>query len=223
MSPGYLNRQSLLGEHRELHGLASILRHGKRGYSNHPETRRWTGCISGLARRHAQLAAEMALRGYHDRSPLAARGATRWPPAFVTPPNDQYERLRIKYADRPRGRIDLPRNPGELWAQHKYSLLARDPESYRVLGRRVARLRRGADLGRLAEELALTLRVKPTPGSRVTAIEHMWGYVSGTATTAQRRAASTSPGAMLWVTCALAVLHRQPYLLASTALSDLSA
>ena len=28
--PGYLNRQSLLGEHRELHGIASILSQDKK-------------------------------------------------------------------------------------------------------------------------------------------------------------------------------------------------
>jgi pyrimidine dimer DNA glycosylase len=32
VSPGYLNRQSLLGEHRELHGLHAILIHGKAGF-----------------------------------------------------------------------------------------------------------------------------------------------------------------------------------------------
>ena len=38
LSPGYLNRGSLLGEHRELHGLHSIIVNGKKGYANHPET-----------------------------------------------------------------------------------------------------------------------------------------------------------------------------------------
>ena len=41
--PGYLNNQSLLGEHRELHGIVSILVNKKKGYSQHPETKRWVG------------------------------------------------------------------------------------------------------------------------------------------------------------------------------------
>ena len=41
INPGYLNRQSLLGEHRELHGIVSIIRDNKKGYSRHPETLRW--------------------------------------------------------------------------------------------------------------------------------------------------------------------------------------
>jgi len=38
INPGYLNRQNLLGEHRELHGIVSILVNRKKGYANHPET-----------------------------------------------------------------------------------------------------------------------------------------------------------------------------------------
>jgi hypothetical protein len=38
VAPGYLTRQSLLGEHHELHGIVSVHLHGKRGYANHPET-----------------------------------------------------------------------------------------------------------------------------------------------------------------------------------------
>ena len=41
--PGYLNRDSLLSEHRELHGVAAILSQGLKGYSAHPKTRRWAG------------------------------------------------------------------------------------------------------------------------------------------------------------------------------------
>jgi pyrimidine dimer DNA glycosylase len=61
LSAGYLNRQSLLGEHRELHGIYSIVRENKTGYANHPETVRWVRTLSGLAMRHRQLAAEMAV------------------------------------------------------------------------------------------------------------------------------------------------------------------
>jgi hypothetical protein len=47
VAAGYLNRGSLLGEHREIHGIAAILSHGMRGYSRHPETLRWTRCEHG--------------------------------------------------------------------------------------------------------------------------------------------------------------------------------
>jgi len=47
INPGYLNRQSLLGEHRELRGIASIIVLGKKGYSQHLETIRWWDYVSG--------------------------------------------------------------------------------------------------------------------------------------------------------------------------------
>lgn len=220
---GYLNRQSLLGEHRELHGLHAILVHRKKGYSRHPETRRWIGCVAALCRRHALLAAEMRLRGYRDLTPAAAgRGRLRWPASYVTPPADQYVLLASKYRGREPGRILLPRNAQDLWAQHKYSVLARDPEAYRVIGRRVARLRRGAGLSPLAGELVAILRQAPPRARLVNAVEHMWGYVRRSATPEQAAAAKRSAAAMLANTQVLALREREPYLLASTALSELA-
>src|SRR5262245_60976818 len=103
---GYLNRESLLGEHRELHGIHTIISEGKTGYSRHPETLRWARALTGLAERHALLAAEMALRGYTDRTPLCAGGRrASWPRTFVTEPAEQIALLRRKYVGKPPGRI----------------------------------------------------------------------------------------------------------------------
>ncbi len=225
LSPGYLNRQSLLGEHRELHGLHSILLHRKKGYSHHPETLRWVGCLTGLARRHAHLAAEMGLRGYVDRTPINFSSATRidWPRVFVTPPLGQYELLRSKYVGRPPGRIPLPRSAQELWAHHKYSVMARDQLTYREIGRRVARIRRHSDGAGVAEELVLILRTTPPRRDLLNALEHMWGYVSRAATVADKKVATTSAAGLLLKTRELAVQVKEPYLMASTALSDLAA
>jgi len=223
VSPGYLNRESLLGEHRELHGLHSILIHGKKGYSRHPETLRWVGCVSGLARRHAQLAAEMRLRGYIDRTPIDGRaGRLRWPAIFVTEPSLQYALLESKYRGRPHGRIPLPCTPHDIWAHHKYSVMARDPGACREIGRRVSRLRRRADLSPLAGELMLILRQAPPRGPLMNALEHMWGYVSALATAGDRASARASAAGLFARTRELAVRSRQPYLMSSTALSDLA-
>jgi hypothetical protein len=61
VNPGYLNRQSLLGEHRELHAIVSIIKNNKKGYSRHPETLRWKNFGWALSQRHRLLAAEMNL------------------------------------------------------------------------------------------------------------------------------------------------------------------
>ncbi len=175
VAPGYLNRQSLLGEHRELHGLYSILVNGKTGYSRHPETVRWGGCVTGLTRRHDLLVAEMRLRGYDHLSPLAGRRQQlRWPRAFVDEPPRQYSILRSKYRDREPGRLALPRSARQLWDQHKYSILARNPVLYARIRRRVARPRRGADLASLANELVLVLRQPPSAASLTHAVERLW-------------------------------------------------
>lgn len=225
VAAGYLSRQSLLGEHRELHGLYSILIHHKIGYSRHPETLRWVGCANALVRRHDLLVAEMRLRGYLDRTPLERDRIrrVRWPLSFVTDPVDQFLLLDSKYAAMAAvGRIRLPRTTQELWAQHKYSVMARDPERYRELGRTAARLRGRAHFAAIAEDLVAILRRPPTPGRLANAVEHMWGYVARYASPLERRGAHRSVAALFSGTQALAIRHMEPYLIASTALSELS-
>jgi len=70
ISPEILCRNHLLGEHRELHAIWSILTQGKKGYQNHPETCRWKGKLPALYLRHELLVKEMKNRGYLHRSPL---------------------------------------------------------------------------------------------------------------------------------------------------------
>jgi putative hemolysin len=71
-----LCNQHLLGEHRELHAIWTILTSGKRGYANHPETLRWRGRLAALYARHEAEVAEMGRRGFRHASPLDAALAT---------------------------------------------------------------------------------------------------------------------------------------------------
>jgi hypothetical protein len=98
VDPALLCRSHLLGEHRELHGLWNILVHDKRGYSQHPETKRWVGKQSALFRRHEQLVAEMLKRGYTHASPLdaALANGSATQDVFIDPPDRQLEILRAK-------------------------------------------------------------------------------------------------------------------------------
>lgn len=66
----------LLGEHRELHAIWSILTTGKKGYARHPETLRWSGKLAALSARHEEQVAEMDRRGFRHASPLDPRLAT---------------------------------------------------------------------------------------------------------------------------------------------------
>lgn len=84
-------------------------------------------------------------------------------------------------------------------------------------------MRGGGDRSLLAEELVLILRETPHQGRLVNALEHMWGYVSAEATDDERMVAMSSAGGLLCKTTGLATRLREPYLMASTALSDLAA
>jgi len=78
--PEKLCRLHLLGEHRELHAIWSILTQGKKGYSAHPETLRWKGKLKALFLRHEKLVRQMRRRGWHHQSCLPkslACGAAR--------------------------------------------------------------------------------------------------------------------------------------------------
>ncbi len=74
--PEKLCRAHLLGEHRELHAVWSIITRNKRGYSRHPETLRWKGRLKALYARHSLLVAEMHKRGYSHKSVLNRRLAS---------------------------------------------------------------------------------------------------------------------------------------------------
>lgn len=72
--PLFLCRQHLLGEHREVHALWSIMEKGHGGYSNHPETKRWYEARGALYLRHQAVVAEMRRRGYDHESPICIDG-----------------------------------------------------------------------------------------------------------------------------------------------------
>lgn len=217
IDPGFLNDRSLLGEHRELHGIFSILVNHKTGYSRHPETLRWLGRLPALAVRHGLLTAEMELRNFRHHSPLPPQSArVVWPTIYIDPPERQYAILQDKYRDKKPGRIPLPRQVQQLWANHKYSVMARSPEDYRRIGPLVAA--GSLTLPDLAGELVSLLHTPPPPGRLRNTLQHLWGYVS---TYTEHHPDPAEPRAMLTEIGRLAREHQVRYLLESTALGEL--
>lgn len=98
VSPKVLCQNHLLGEHRELHAVWSVITKDKKGYSLHPETMRWKGKLLALYNRHDQLVREMANRGYSHKSPLDKRNATGSPiqDAYVNTIPEQRQILKDK-------------------------------------------------------------------------------------------------------------------------------
>jgi hypothetical protein len=99
ISPKKLCRNHLLGEHRELHAIWSVLVNKKKGYARHPETLRWRGKLKAFYVRHQSLVSEMAIRGYRHQSPLPkprVRGSSGTQRVFIETKNEQIKILRSK-------------------------------------------------------------------------------------------------------------------------------
>ncbi|MDD5432653.1 MAG: pyrimidine dimer DNA glycosylase/endonuclease V [Candidatus Omnitrophica bacterium] len=98
IAPSRLCRNHLLGEHRELHAIWSILTKRKKGYSRHPEVLRWEGRLKALYARHKLLMEELSRRGYRHYSNLnksLACGSLRQN-QFVDSVKDQLKNLKRK-------------------------------------------------------------------------------------------------------------------------------
>ena len=117
-------------------------------------------------------------------------------------------------------RIPLPRNSQQLWAQHKYSILARDVNLYRELGPAVSAMRTGNNFSDLANQLTLALRIQPDSGGIQNALQHMWGYVSDDAEP-KSKITGWSLRKLSQEIQEGAVLHGKKYLMHSTALTEL--
>jgi len=101
IAPKKLCRNHLLGEHRELHAIWSVLTKNKKGYSRHPETLRWKGKLAALYVRHTMLIEEMKKRGFNHYSGLDYRFARglRKQSVLIDSLHRQKEILRNKNCD----------------------------------------------------------------------------------------------------------------------------
>lgn len=68
--PKKLCRNHLLGEHSEIHAIWSVITKNNKGYSLHPETKRWIGKLKALFNRHEKIVEEMKSRGFNHESSL---------------------------------------------------------------------------------------------------------------------------------------------------------
>ncbi|QTA79570.1 Pyrimidine dimer DNA glycosylase domain-containing protein [Desulfonema limicola] len=214
INPGYLNRQSLLGEHRELHGIVSIITNNKKGYSAHPETLRWTGYVWALKKRHDLLASEMSLRGYKDKSPVNIISKKKlWPDIYIDKPFQQFKILESKYKNREQGRIPLPLNVEQLWNQHKYSALARGVNLCNKLDK--------YDFSGLSDLLIKCLRIPPAHEELTIVIQQMWRHVSPFPCPLKKGKISWSLSRIFKEIQKKALENKDSFLVSSTVLSDL--
>jgi hypothetical protein len=220
INPGYLNSDSLLKEHLKVHETVSVLTSRTNRIQSDREIIRWTGFGWALKKRHQIIVAELALRGYADISPVLTRsGKGLWPEINA---DDLFIQLEM-LAENESGRIPLPINAQQLWSQHKYSVLARDHNLYKRIGKKVAGMRRNADFSDLAVQLTRVLEQPPSEGGMRNALQHMWGHVTGEDESSRSDIVERPPGKLLKEIQHRAVETNEPYLMASTALSELMA
>lgn len=223
ISPAYLNRQSLLGEHRELHGIVSILINSKKGYSKHPETLRWLEHPHALCLRHRQISCEMKLRGYNDKTPVfLVENFDKWPSTYIDLPDKQFEIIQNKYIEKEKGRIKIPENACTLWAQHKYSVMARSIKLYNHYGKICSKKLAKNEFSKLALNLTETLRIRPEPKGIRNAVYHMWSYVSKFSTIDKSKIEDLSSYELISVIQKIAFQKNIRYLKNSISLSELS-
>ena len=91
----------LTGEHVELHTIWNALTQDKKGWRNHPETKRWEGKLRALYLRHEEIIKEFNRRGWHHESPLDEKLATGSDvqDKFVNSISEQLEILKKKSDD----------------------------------------------------------------------------------------------------------------------------
>ncbi len=226
IAPGYLSQRSLMEEYRVLGELTLILDELEPSAELHPEAVRWRGHAQAVRLRRDQLVAEMNVRGDDQQGrPLVCDSNATWPSAQVDAPHIQLRLMSQEYGPGERGRIASPKNSQVLWAQHKYSVMARSTERYRSLGREVAAVGKGPPAAWLCQRLVDELRVPATWPRTRNALAHMWGYVSryvdrGTVADMEESLAD-APRRALRKIGELALRHDVTYLLQSTALSEL--
>ena len=166
-----------------------------------------------------RIAAEMTLRGLDPAGGRSSAAIPALPAEADATPADQL-RLLAREGDR-RGRIPVPCNAQALWAQHKYSILARHPGRYRELGRAVAR--NGMDFVELATELTTWLREGPDAAGLRNALQHLWGHVAHWQPPERHAANAWSPGRLLAEIRWRAMAGADTYVRHSTALGELGA
>jgi len=224
INPGYLNKQSLLGEHCELHAIFSIITKNKKGYSNHPEVKRWLKYEWALVQRHSILVAEMRLRGFNHNSSVRIKSKNKtWPSLYIDEPHKQFEILKEKYKNKQKGRIPLPQDSQQLWRHHKYSVLAREILEYKKIGNIVSKFPKQEVFPEIAKKFTEILRLSPAQGGIKNSLQHMWGYVSDFKTKKDKNINCLPLEKLLKRIQQLTIEKQEKYLLESTALSELQA
>ena len=219
INPGYLNNRSLLGEHVEIHKIFSMINKNK---VEQYKIKKWKKYRWALMKRHDIIVSEMKIRGFNHYSPIFSDiNIFKWPKEYLVSPRKQFDILKEKYKMKDRGRIPIPISAQNLWAHHKYSIMARDYNEYKRIGRYLSNVRPNNDSKRFYIELIELMRNVPRSKGILNAIEHMWGYISDEEVNKKIKIDSLDLSIILDEIKKIAYRKNEKYIIESTALSDL--
>ena len=117
-------------------------------------------------------------------------------------------------------RIPPPQNIQILWAQYKYSILARDNEFYKKTGSRLAGKKGLEGFESLLNELIDIVFLKPDKGGLFNGILHMWGYLPQPLKREFEKPCIENMVYSMKIICDFAMSGGSSYLKDSTALPD---
>lgn len=162
---------------------------------------------------------ELTLRGVRtgDLPEFAAADSESCPPPEPTILRAQWRALPEQ-----KGRIPAPARVTELWAHHKYSVMARNPSRGREIGSRLGAQDPDLTIETLLPELVEMLATPPPEPTLRDAVMHMWGYVSPVARDRGLDADYSEIPRLVERIAEIALEDPTSYLAHSTALCDLS-
>jgi uncharacterized protein YbgA (DUF1722 family) len=117
-------------------------------------------------------------------------------------------------------RISIPKNVQTIWAQHKYSVLARDNKLYREIGKSLVGKKGISGYEELFNELKNLILTKPDKGSLFNGVLHIWGYLPSAIKKNYDKPSIENMKNTITTISDFAVKGGSKYLLQSTALSD---
>lgn len=180
--PGYLSRQSLLGQHAEIHALYTVINQQRKGYAAHPETKRWQGNLNRLKFRHDLTAQEMILRQFNHRSPFNGNFHNSIKTLkYVDQPARQFAILQSKYwRNNQSGRIPLPQFDYQFWANHQYSIMARGDNCFKEIQQNIksSSIMPIEEANELVDQVLSVMEQPIDTAALKVVIDHIWGHLN---------------------------------------------
>jgi len=181
IQPGYLDNQQLKFEFNFLQALLEPGYQYNEIELSDAELQRWSECLPAAEVRLRQVSAELNFRGstflVAPRKKHESIQSSCWPDLRITL-TEQVQLIENSSNGIAQARIPIPLNEQQLWAQHKYSIMARDQNLYTQIGPALVGKNSQTRFDELLPVLNSAMRNIPIEGGIKNALQHMWGHVS---------------------------------------------